>query len=207
MLAAAFFARQTLEIESTHSEDLVSGVPYHAHRGYVTVAVLSAVASLEATINEFFIDAENENSPTFAGVDSLIPRLLAEVWEEIESTSTLRKYQTALTLARKSRFDRGASPYQEVDSLIQLRNALVHYKPEWDTAQREHRKIEDRLQGRFALNPFTGPNDAFFPKKCLGHGCAEWAVESGVAFIEEFFSRLELSSIFSGDQQELLRTR
>src|SRR5688572_13882813 len=102
MLAAAYFARKALDIESNHTE-LVDGEPYFAHRGYVTGAVFSAVASLEATINELFIDAENENSPTFVGADPLIPRLLAEVWEGIEEKriSTLAKYQTALILARK----------------------------------------------------------------------------------------------------------
>ena len=206
MLAAAYFARKVLDIESNHT-DLVDGEPYFAHRGYVTGAVLSAVASLETTVNDLYIDAQAANSPTFEGVDPIVPALLAEYWEEIESARILRKYQLALILARKSKFDQGTSPYQEVDSLIQLRNSLVHYKPEWDTAQREHRKIESRLQGRFRPNPFTGPNDAFFPKKCLGHGCAEWAIKSGVTFIEEFFSRLGLSSMFRNYPQELLRTR
>jgi hypothetical protein len=206
MVAAAYFARKALDVESNYT-DLVDGESHFAHRGYVTGAVFSAVASLEATINELYIDAQGVNSPTFQGVDPTVPMLLAEYWEQIESASTLRKYQCALILARKSKFDRGTSPYQEVASLIQLRNALVHYKPEWDTDLREHRKIENRLKGQFAENPFTGPNDAFFPKKCLGHGCAEWAAKSSVTFIEEFFSQLGLSSIFRNYPQELLETR
>ena len=169
--------------------------------------MLSAVASLEATINELYIDARDANSPTFQGVDPIVPMLLAEYWEEIESARILRKYQLALILARKSKFAQGTSPYQEVDSLIQLRNALVHYKPEWNTELREHRRIDNRLKGRFALNPVTEPNDALFPKKCLGHGCAEWAVKSSVTFIEEFFSQLGPSSIFRNYSQELLGTR
>ncbi len=76
MLAAAYFARKVFDIESNHT-DLVDGEPYFAHRGYVTGAVLSAAASLEATINELFIDAQNPGSPTFEGADSRIPRLLA----------------------------------------------------------------------------------------------------------------------------------
>jgi hypothetical protein len=212
MVAAAIFARKVFEIEATHNHQkgLVSGEAYYAHRGYVVGAVFSAVASLEATINELFIDAENEHSPTFAGVDPMVPRLLTEYWEEIQGARILTKYQTALVLARKSKFDRGGSPYQEADRLIQLRNALVHYKPEWDTDQKKHKKIEDQLKDHFALNPFTVPNDAFFPKKCLGHGCAEWAVKSGVAFIDGFFARLGLSTIFNGLRQELpelLRTQ
>lgn len=203
MLAAAYFARKALDIESNHT-DLVDGEPYFAHRGYVTGAVLSAVASLEATINELFIDAPS--SPTYQDVDPIVSMLLKEYWEEIESASTLRKYRVALILARKARFNPGTSPYQEVGSLIQLRNALVHYKPEWDVDQREHKKIENRLKSQFAPNPFAGPNDAFFPKKCLGYGCAEWAVMSSTRFIDEFFRRLGIQSIFNQHRQGL-RTR
>jgi hypothetical protein len=212
MVAAAIFARKVREIETTHDHQkgLGSGEPYYAHRGYVTGAVLSAVASLEATINELFIDAQHKDPYTFEGADPEFAPLLAEVWEGIERNSTLVKYQIALILARKPPFDKGDSKYQEATFLIRLRNALVHYKPEWDTDQREHKKIEDRLKSRFELNPFTIPTDAFFPKRCLGHGCAEWAVKSGKVFINEFFDRLGLANIFPGDRvelQELLRTR
>jgi hypothetical protein len=207
MIAAAYFARSALEIESDHT-DLIDGEPYFAHRGYVTGAVLSAAASLEATINELFIDAQNPGSPTFERADSRTPRLLAGgSWDEIEAKPTLCKYQTALTLAEKQEFNRGVPPYQEVDDLIQLRNVLVHYKPGWDTDQKKHRKIANRLKSQFPPNPFAGSNDVFFPKKCLGHGCAEWAVKSGVTFIESLFSRLGLPSIFRNYPQELLRTR
>jgi hypothetical protein len=188
MLAAAYFTRKAFDIESNHTE-LVDGELSVAHRGYVTGAVLSAVASLEATINELYIDAQAANSPTFQDVEPIIPRsLAAENWEVLEQDPILDKYQKALSLAGKPESNRGASPYQEVHSLIKLRDALVHYKPEWDTDQKEHKKIESRLKSRFPPNPFAGPNDAFFPKKCLGHGCAEWAIKSSIRFIDGFFS-------------------
>jgi hypothetical protein len=203
MLAAAYFARKAFDIESNHTE-LVDGEPFFAHRGYVTGAVLSTVASLEATINELYIDAQNANSPTFQSVDQKVPGFLAaENWQELERKPILDKYQKALSLTGKPEFVRGDSSYQNVDSLIKLRDALVHYKPEWDTDQEEHKKIESRLKSRFPRNPFAGPNDAFFPKKCLGHGCAEWAVKSSTRFVDDFFSKLGIPSIFSQHQQEL----
>jgi hypothetical protein len=215
MVAAALFARKVREIEATHDHQkgLVSGETYYAHRGYVAGAVFSAVASLEATINELFIDAQHGDPYIRKGADPEFAPLLAERWKEVERWSTLRKYQLALNLAKKQEFNRDSSPYEEVDSLIDVRNALVHYKSEWDTDQKEHRKLEDRLKSRFVPNPFAGSNDAFFPKKCLGHGCAEWAVKSGEAFINEFFDRLGLATIFAGERQDreelekLLRTR
>jgi hypothetical protein len=215
MVAAAVFARKVYEIEASYDneEGLVSGEAHYAHRGYVAGAVFSAVASLEATINELFIDAQDRDPHTFKGADPVFAPSLARRWGKVERRPTLRKYQIALELAKKQEFPKDSSPYEEVDSLIDLRNALVHYKPEWDIDQRKHKEIEDRLKSRFALNPFSGPNDAFFPKKCLGHGCAEWAINSGVSFINEFFGRLGLATIFAGERQdqeeirELLRTR
>lgn len=77
IVAAAYFARKALDIESTYT-DLVDGEPYFAHRGYVTGAIFSAVASLETTINELYIDAQEANTSTFQDVDPMFPELLAE---------------------------------------------------------------------------------------------------------------------------------
>jgi len=214
ILAAALFARRALKIELDHPDEIVnSGEPYFSHMAYVTGSVLSAVASLEATINELFIDAQHGDPNIFKDPHSEFPVLLSARWEEAEPMKILCKYQLALDLAEKEQFDQGAAPYQEVDGLIDLRNALVHYKPEWNTDQEKHKKIEEKLKSRFALNPFTISTDAFFPKRCLGHGCAEWAVESSMAFMNEFFGRLELPTIPKEERQdreeirELLRTR
>jgi hypothetical protein len=189
MLSAAHFARQSAVIEKNDSDEITDELRAE-HRAYVTGAIIVSVASLEATINEVFISAR-DNDSLFKGFDPTIPKVLAEfwTWEIFERSKILGKYQIVLVVANKEAFDRGNSPYQEVDSLIALRNALVHYKPEWDTVKK-HKKIEDGLKSRFTINPFSHDNDAFFPKKCLGHGCAEWAVKSSIKFIEDFYNRM-----------------
>jgi hypothetical protein len=95
MIAAAIFARRVFEIEATedHQKGLVSGEAFYAHRGYVTGAVFSAVASLEATINELFIDAQHGDPNTFKGADPEFAPFLAERWEKVERWSILRKYE------------------------------------------------------------------------------------------------------------------
>ncbi len=45
--------------------------------------------------------------------------------------SLLSKFQVALVCAGHERMDKGAEPYQSVDVLIDLRNELVHFKPQW----------------------------------------------------------------------------
>jgi hypothetical protein len=112
----------------------------------------------------------------------------------------LEKYEIALVLLRKPGFDVARSPYQEVSILAQLRNAIVHYQPVWvmgsspNQAEKiaEHR-FEKSLRGRFPLNPLTSDNKPFFPDKCLGHGCAAWAVASAISFADEFFAKTGLT--------------
>jgi hypothetical protein len=110
----------------------------------------------------------------------------------------LEKFQLALALAGKDLFDRGKRPYQEVALLVRLRNALVHYVPEWvtyvspETEALENQGIKESLSGKFELNPLRGPADPFFPDRCLAYGCAKWAVTSCIEFADEFFSRMGL---------------
>jgi hypothetical protein len=88
--------------------------------------------------------------------------------------------------------------YQDTDSLIALRNVLIHYKPEWvGTDDVAEKTIFSRLKSKLGskkslLNPFASPGDAFFPKKCLSHGCAKWAINATLEFADKFFRRLKL---------------
>jgi hypothetical protein len=209
MLSAAHFARQSAIIEKNDSDEITDELRAE-HRAYVTGAIVVSVASLEATINEVFISAR-DNDSLFKGFDPTIPKVLAKFWDWYivkRRPSILEKYLLILDVANKEAFDREKSPYQEVGDLIQLRNALVHYKPEWDTDLKNHKKIEDRLEKRLKtrINPFSHANDAFFPKKCLGHGCAEWAVQSSIKFIEDFYNRMGFTPKWDKHQLSRLKT-
>ncbi len=125
----------------------------------------------------------------------------------VERSKILQKYQFVLTAANKDAFNRGNSPYQEVDNLIKLRNALVHYKPEWDTDLKNHKVIENRLKSRFNINPFSHDSSVFFPKKCLGHGCAEWSVKSTIEFIEDFYRRMGFTPKWDEEKLARLKTK
>ena len=100
------------------------------------------------------------------------------------------------SLSKSMIFNKGENPYQDAFRLVRLRNALVHYKPEWDTSLNEHAKLESSLSGCFPESPFSHKNDAFFPKRCLGHGCAEWAVKNVITFMSNFQERLGVQDNF-----------
>jgi len=163
------------------------------HRAYVVGAIMTSVASVEARINEFYLDATDNLLGSV--LDSGQQALLAELWKPLDEKRVpmLQKYQIALAAIKRSKLDTSRGPYQDVNLLVGLRNMLVHFKPEWDIDQKEHRKIEKNLQGRFKLNPFWPQDDCiFFPFKCLSHGCASWAVRSSLDFILEFFAIIGL---------------
>ena len=77
MLSAFFFARLSFKIEKKYTQPL-SELLQVKHRAYTVGAIMAAVASLDATINEFLMDAE----------DGLLPSKLFDV----DSTKMLSLY-------------------------------------------------------------------------------------------------------------------
>lgn len=165
------------------------------HRAYVTNAVLSAVCFLEAAINEIFQDTADSYGSYLQEVDTGVRALMASMWSLTEEKgrsafSLLERYQLALVVARREPFDPGQGPFQDAALLVRLRNALVHFKPETLGADDPHR-LSMQLRGKFQENPLMhGSGNPFFPDKCLGSGCALWAVASARCFADGFFERL-----------------
>lgn len=213
--SAANFTRLAAKIEkeydSSNEHDL-----YYEHQSYVTGAIFTSVAFLEATINEIFTDcSKGVDDGNIKELNKDLKGLLGDMWKlEVPRTayfSILDKYQIALTLTQKENFNKGIVPYQDIDTLIKIRNALIHYEPESTiihsevdpNAVKEH-KFEKRLRGKFSLNPLTGEKNSFFPAKCLSHGCSKWAVESSLQFADEFFEKLNIEPTYDHVRDKLV---
>jgi hypothetical protein len=203
ILSAAHFARLSSELERSNVGK-TTGDLQAENIAYVTGCVFCSVAFLEGTINEFFRDCvDNPSVLAMASGDNMV-KLMAGMWNlgvpRTARYSILEKYQIALMLGRKELFHMGKQPYQDIKCLVELRNALTHYEPETTTAYSDEgpvdvQKLGKRLNRRFPVSPLaTGP--LFFPNKCLGHGCAKWAVTSVVGFAEEFFAKMGISLPF-----------
>lgn len=219
LFSAYHSAVQAAEVESI---DTLSELDRLKHRSYVISAITDSVSFLEATIKELFTIADENPAdihivghPTdsrFRCIGTLAIQKLAAFWQ-IESVhrygKLLEKYQVALQLANKSQMDEGCNPFQDTKLLTQLRNRLIHFKPEkrelatgtGNTTEIDN--FESRYFGKFPINPIAnkysalgddcGPIPAdhpFFPEKCLGSGCAFWAFETANEFSNEFFSQL-----------------
>jgi len=189
LTAAKFFASSAAPIESRPQ---LKEREWSEHKAYVTGAIVFAAAFLEASINELYLEAVEGNTDRLSGLSDQHIAVLAELWELVEQQQVLGKYQVALAACGKSRFDKGADPYQGADGLIKIRNALIHYRPEWDVELDEHKKLKDRLDGRFPLNRHG--SGLWFPHQCLGAGCATWATDQAEQFMVEFCQRLSIPS-------------
>ncbi len=207
ILAAAYFARQSAQIEMKKDRLSSKYVDDWAieHRALIMACIASSVSFLESTINELFVDAgdSRHKSEHVEGPDENTQRLMASLWD-VESfgrsAPIFNKYQAVLRLANKARFDEGRKPFQDAKSLIDLRNALSHFKPGWVQAsvgtgdQAELHSLERKLTGKFPLNPFLQDARPLFPTKCMSHGCAKWAVHSAIGLVTDFYEQMAMSN-------------
>jgi len=196
--SAAHFSWLAGQIEDSYQGSIEFDIK---HRSYVTASVFAAVSFMESAINELFKDAFDSYSAS-AYVIALDPSVvirLSDVWTYTEAAnkrpfSVFDKYSIALSIAGKPELKKGEAPYQDARLLVQLRNELVHFKPETLGGTDTHH-LEDKLQNKFPLNKLMdGMVNPFFPDHCLGHGCSEWAVKSSEAFVDEFFDRITLTA-------------
>jgi hypothetical protein len=119
-LAAARFSRIVAGIETGYAGrefgDFWDEILHNS-----IACVFASTASLEAYANELFDDRAN----VFPGYST---ELLDKLWETFEMKPILEKFEFALTLSGKPTLDRGAKAYQHAAAMIDLRNALTHFK-------------------------------------------------------------------------------
>ncbi len=166
---------------------------YEELKSYASASIMMSVASLEASINELFLEAIDRSKNSLEPLSAAQMTLLAELWKATDRSNALSKYQIVLTACGKSPFETGKPPFKEAKLLTDLRNALVHFKPEWDDELKEHRKLEAKLKGRFNNNRLSEQATGrmtWFPNKCLGAGAARWAITTTIEFSAQFCQEL-----------------
>lgn len=177
------------------------------HRTLAMNAVMSAVAFLEGLANEAFQDAADKDSgqhvsPRIEPLSAADVARLSEFWGASKQgekyVSVLDKFQMALLLCERERFAKGENPYQDAHYLVELRNDLTHARP----VSQEHgvpdKKRQDGIATRFADNQLMveATQNPWYPDKCLGAGCAQWAADSARKLAEAWCDRLGLEPYF-----------
>lgn len=217
--AAALYSRNSGALEGEFASRLWGGLRFQPdNEAFVISSIFHSVAFLEATINEFFAKVANGSYSEFNDVyDDVTVKRIEQLWRiDIPRTATfttLKKYDIALILCKRDPFESGREPQQNAHLLVTLRNYLIHAEPEihtlftvGDIDQTKNVKavLSEGLKNKFPENKFMeNLGNPFFPYKCLGHGCAAWAVKSSISFSDEFFSRLGLKSFYADLGEEL----
>jgi hypothetical protein len=174
-------------------------------------------AAVEAAINEFWDNVRNNYGRDIQNLDSRMKEHLLAVSDDIldYDSKTLQKYQLALIASRKSVFNKGEAPYQDVELLRKLRNRSIHFKPEIITISPDTQNAltdgHDKLIRGIWVKVKPCQNrilrekgrHLIFPDKILGYGCAKWAVESSIDFVDEFFKRMGIPSVFEPVREQL----
>jgi len=147
LAAATDFAREALELEDRYGQPGV--IPPERHRSAVLASVVLAAAFVEGGVNEIFRQAVDRDHDIWANYGEPELSLLSHFWELLEEqrAQTLRKCQVALDVLRKPQFPEGEEPYQSAASVFAVRNAIMHFKPEWDTERENHASLERKLKG------------------------------------------------------------
>ena len=198
-----FFAAELFASECEAIEKEQSSMPWpqprlSEHQSYVIGTVIVAVAALEAFINEFY-DAVFYGERGRLGALSKIELLQLESERgdtEENRMSILKKYKLVLRVANKPTMDTDPS-HGAIKDLIALRDRLVHFKPEWQDDLEKHQQLENALAPRFAESQLASSRTvAWFPRRCLGAGCARWACETVRDFTDAFCRELEIRPRF-----------
>jgi len=215
--SAALFCRLAYRIEGDYSATgTISPDGRLRHEAFVLNAIFSSVAFLEATINELWSDAA-DNAYCYADEkNEALLRAVGEKWNNenyFDRTPLPLKYQKVLEIGGLPLFPEDDPDFLGIKEIIAIRNYLMHYRREWIPLPTGHESVAGagqqtepfghQLAGRFAPSPFAAANLPFFPDRCLGHGCAEWAVTTSLAFTDRFFDVLGLPSSYEGIRGEL----
>jgi len=197
LLAACRFTARIAEVEQAN-ESKPFGAFWEEILHYSLAVAALSVATIECFANELYFEgAILSKSINPAGVEA--------VAEMIDSESILKKYAVALAIRNGKTLDYGCLSVQNVDVLIKLRNAVIHFKPEWLEEQDRHSKLSKQLQYKFKVSPFF-PNESIFPRAWATHDFAAWAIKSTVQFLDYFYAEVELECPINKFKDHLTRT-
>ncbi|MFH7012387.1 hypothetical protein ACHRV5_10970 [Flavobacterium sp. FlaQc-52] len=205
--AACFFARKAYELEKLRIEckENLHDDREMEYKSYSTSAIFLSVAFLESIINEFFSNVSDESIMSFDdNLDAKNVQMIKRLWSQdvprTASFSIVRKYEIALIACEKDTIDKSDVLFNDIKSLIQLRNSLIHYEPQWNLIYSDEFTNEKgltlKLKNKFSLSPFAGRGSAFFPERCIGHGCAEWGIINSIKFVDNFYHKLGMKTTY-----------
>ena len=204
--SAILCAKKSSEIETQYSGkfDAVKNIEISS---YVTSSIVSIASFVEAAINEFYCDVVDRSDRVIYIPEDLREQL-KDIWNNEKSFNrkpALVKYNRALKVLEAKEFEDNTEIIQNIKLLFELRNALVHFKPESYTmfsskapSFDKQNKLSERLYGKFEMSPFfKASGNPFFPSKCLSYGCSSWGINNALIYVDEFHRKINLKPFYN----------
>ena len=186
--------KNAFEMEQEYSKQEPPPDILQDYISHISTVIISSVAALESKINEYIVDNENEISKKslHMGEDFFSRFKKIKKDENIliqikAKTSAILKYKIINQIIHNdTKIEQKVE--EKINLIISIRNALIHFTPEWDNDLDKHEKIEKSVNNHnyFKLSPFYSKDIIFFPYRCLSCNCADWAIATSKSFIEEF---------------------
>ncbi len=174
---AHYFARSAQALDADGSP-LTPGKRQN-RQALVIGAILTSVAFLEATLNATWDDLGKLNGlpRSWFRRRRNLARLAELGLPDNLRLPLLARFDLTLAITNSKPLDPAAGPYQDVQGLIWLRNAISHRKPEWELVDTAGGRtlvgnLERRLHGKFRQDRHWKGSPAFFPDRCLSSDCA-----------------------------------
>ncbi len=172
------------QIEQSHL-----GEPYGEFftdiRSYISTTIILAGSILEANIYERFVDVK-DSALVISGFNL---SALNKDWVNIKRRSnTLSKYEDFASFSGKT-LNKNNQQYIEIDNLAKIRNALIHYVPQWDYEKTPLEDIEKRISqisSSIIYSPFCSSSDPYFPYRCMSACFGQWTINASLDFIKYF---------------------
>ena len=190
--AAAAFVRKAAAMEDGYS-GTISDEQAAEHRAFISTAVMQCAAALETESHEICTFGPGSHLGS-NGTDLQAEARLTPLAEFVERQETLARYQVLLHVLGKPMLDRGGQPFQDASLVVRLRNEITHYKSLWSEELSQQRLFASLQKLSHRPPPFAHLSQNFFPHRCLGAECGAWAVKSTVAFLDEVYRILGVSS-------------
>jgi hypothetical protein len=151
------------------------------------------VKSLEP--NALHVVRDEVNGLVVAGPGAGKTELLAQRACYLLQTGLCPPPHQILAISFKKDAAANLQPWQDMTTLVRLRNELVHYKSKWGEQMSQEKFISKTLPGlRLTLPPFVDSGSNYFPHLLLGAACAAWSVRTAVAFLDTFYERMGIES-------------
>ena len=159
------------------------------------VATLT-VAGLESYANELYF----EKTGLLHVLNPATTEIIAPL---IDKEQTVRKFDLILALHKGKRIPHQDNVVQNIDVLIKLRNAIVHFRPESSSELDKHDKLSKHLNKRFDRSPFI-LDEPMFPRAWASGKFAVWALESAINFLDYFYRAVDMNNPIESHHVRLL---